>query len=171
MIISQASPIAQKMTKLSPVEAVGIVSLMGLANAIGRVFWGFVSDKAGRLNALFVMFVITGVTMLLLPELAMQKTTLLTGALLVGACYGGYLGIFPSVTADYFGTKNLALNYAVIFSAFSIAAIAGPRVASKIVLATDSYAKAFMAAGAVCVVGAILTLFAARLARRAKLNG
>jgi MFS family permease len=170
MIISQASPIAQKMTKLSPVEAVGIVSLMGLANAVGRVFWGFVSDKAGRLNALFVMFIITGITMFFLPQLAMQKNTLLIGALFVGACYGGYLGIFPSVTADYFGTKNLALNYAVIFSAFSIAAIAGPRVASQIVLATDSYAKAFMVAGAVCVAGAILTIFAARLAKRTKPN-
>lgn len=167
MIISQASPIAQKMTKLSPGEAVGIVSLMGLANAAGRVVWGFISDKTGRLNALFVMFVVTGITMFLLPQMALQKNTLLTGALLVGACYGGYLGIFPSVTADSFGVKNLALNYAVIFSAFSIAAITGPRVASRIVLATDSYAGAFMVAGAVCAAGAVLTLFAVRLAKRA----
>ena len=168
MVISQASPIAQKMTKLSPEQAVAIVSLIGLANALGRVFWGFVSDRIGRLNALLAMFVITGLTMFFLPELALSRGTLLFGALLVGACFGGYLGIFPSLTADYFGVKNLTVNYALLFSAFSVAAIAGPKVAGKIVLSTGSYAQAFIVAGVVCVAGALLTLVAAWLARRGK---
>jgi len=168
MVISQASQIAQKMTKLSPAQAVAIVSLIGLANALGRVFWGFVSDRIGRLNSLLAMFVITGATMFFLPELALSYWTLLFGALLVGACFGGYLGIFPSVAADYFGVKNLTVNYALLFSAFSVAAIAGPRVAGKIVQSTGSYAQAFVVAGVVCVAGALLTLVAASLAKWAK---
>lgn len=160
MIISQASPIAQKMTKLTPEAAVGIVAMIGLANALGRVFWGFISDKFGRLPSLLAMFIITGAVMYLLPASALEKSSLLLSVILVGICYGGYLGIFPSVCADYFGAKNLTLNYALLFSAFSIAAISGPMIGAKIVLLTGSYAKAFSVAGTVSVAGAVLTLIA-----------
>jgi len=157
MIISQASPIAQTMSKLTPKNAVGIVALIGLGNAFGRVLWGFISDLIGRLNTLLIMYVVTAATMFLLPEFALQKSTLLPCVMLIGVCYGGYLGIFPSVCADYFGTKNLAVNYALLFSAFSIAAIAGPMVGAKSFIHTSSYSAAFLIAGIVSILGLILT--------------
>lgn len=166
MVISQASPIGQKMANLTPADAVWIVSLMGLANALGRVFWGFVSDKIGRLNSLLTMFAVTAVAMFLLPELAKAKTTLLIDGMIVGACFGGYLGTFPSVCADYFGTKNLTVNYALLFSAFSVAAIAGPISAGKIHTATGTYVNAFIIAGAVSAAGVLLTVIAIFLSRR-----
>ena len=158
MIISQASPIAQTMAKLTPAVAVGIVASMGLANALGRVFWGFISDWIGRLGALLLMFITTSAVMFMLPTLALAHQTLLIAVLAVSACYGGYLGIFPSVCADYFGSKNLTVNYAVLFSAFSIAAVAGPKVGAKIFLKTGSYAQAFVIAGVVSSVGVVLTV-------------
>jgi OFA family oxalate/formate antiporter-like MFS transporter len=158
MIISQASPIAQTMAKLTPAVAVGIVASMGLANALGRVFWGFISDKIGRLAALLLMFIVTLLVMFLLPGMALAHQTLLIAALAISACYGGYLGIFPSVCADYFGPKNLTVNYAMLFSAFSIAAVAGPKVGAQIFLSTGSYANAFIVAGAVSTIGGILTV-------------
>jgi OFA family oxalate/formate antiporter-like MFS transporter len=158
MIISQASPIAQTMAKLTPAVAVGIVASMGLSNALGRVFWGFISDKMGRLAALLLMFIVTSIVMFLLPGLAHAYQTLLIAALIVSACYGGYLGIFPSVCADYFGPKNLTVNYAMLFSAFSIAAVAGPKVGAQIFLSTGSYANAFIVAGVVCSLGGVLTI-------------
>jgi len=166
MVISQASPIGQKMANLTPADAVWIVSLMGLSNALGRVFWGFVSDKIGRLNSLLTMFAVTAVAMFLLPELAKAKTTLLIDGMIVGACFGGYLGTFPSVCADYFGTKNLTVNYALLFSAFSVAAIAGPISAGKIHTATGTYVNAFIIAGAVSAAGVLLTIIAIFLSRR-----
>jgi OFA family oxalate/formate antiporter-like MFS transporter len=158
MIISQASPIAQTMAKLTPAVAVGIVASMGLANALGRVFWGFISDKIGRLGALLLMFTATSAVMFALPAMALAHQTLLVAVLVVSACYGGYLGIFPSVCADYFGLKNLTVNYALLFSAFSIAAIAGPMVGARIFLKTGSYANAFVIAGAVSAAGGLLTI-------------
>lgn len=158
MIISQASPIAQTMAKLTPAVAVGIVASMGLANALGRVFWGFISDKIGRLAALLLMFIVTSLVMFLLPGMALAHQSLLIATLAISACYGGYLGIFPSVCADYFGPKNLTVNYAMLFSAFSIAAVAGPKVGAQIFLSTGSYANAFVVAGAVSSLGGILTV-------------
>lgn len=158
MIISQASPIAQTMAKLTPAVAVGIVASMGLSNALGRVFWGFISDKTGRLAALLIMFIITSIVMFLLPGMAIAYQTLLIAALVVSACYGGYLGIFPSVCADYFGSGNLTVNYAMLFTAFSIAALAGPKVGAQIFLITGSYANAFIIAGTVSSVGGVLAV-------------
>jgi MFS transporter, OFA family, oxalate/formate antiporter len=158
MIISQASPIAQTMAKLTPAVAVGIVASMGLSNALGRVFWGFISDKIGRLGALLLMFAATSAVMFALPAMALAHQSLLIAVLLVSACYGGYLGIFPSVCADYFGPKNLTVNYALLFSAFSIAAIAGPMVGARIFLKTGSYANAFVIAGVVSAAGGLLTI-------------
>lgn len=169
MVISQASLIAQKMAKLTPADAVWIVMLMGLANALGRVFWGFVSDKIGRLNVLLIMFAVTSTVMFLFPELARTKLALLFGCMIVGACFGGYLGTFPSVCADYFGAKNLTLNYALLFSAFSVAAITGPLAAGKIEALTGSYVNAFIVAGIVSFSGIVLTAISIFLAgRRAK---
>ena len=51
------------------------------------------------------------------------------GALvLVGLLFGGYLGLFPSVCADYFGSRNVSLNYGILFAAFAVAGVAGPMV-------------------------------------------
>lgn len=170
MIISQASPIAQTMAKLTPAVAVGIVASMGLSNALGRVFWGFISDKIGRLGALLLMFAATSAVMFALPVLALSHQSLLVAVLVVSACYGGYLGIFPSVCADYFGPKNLTVNYALLFSAFSIAAIAGPMVGARIFLKTGSYANAFVIAGIVSAAGGLLTIISLLTHKKKSLN-
>lgn len=170
MVISQASLIAQKMARLTPGEAVLIVMFMGLANALGRVFWGFVSDKIGRLSSLMVMFALTALTMFILPELAREKNSLLLGGMIIGACFGGYLGTFPSVCADYFGTRNLTVNYALLFAAFSVAAIAGPMAAGRIETATGTYVNAFIVAGILSLAGCVLTALAAFIARRRKIQ-
>lgn len=167
MIISQASPIAQTMT--SDIKALGdvrlitaaagaVVALLGLANATGRVFWGFISDHIGRLQSLTLMFFITGIMMLLLPKLVVESESLKFAAILIGACFGGYIGTFPSLCADTFGSKNLAINYGLMFSAFSVAAVAGPYVGAAINKSSGSYNNAFLIAGVVSLVGLFLAL-------------
>jgi MFS transporter, OFA family, oxalate/formate antiporter len=169
MIISQASPIAQSMTKdimaLKEIDpkamaaaAGAIVALLGLSNAAGRILWGFISDKIGRLQSLALMFLITGVTMFLLPKLVTESSTLKISAILIGACFGGYLGIFPPLCADSFGVKNMAVNYGLLFSAFSVAAIAGPFVGAYISKSTGSYDHAFVIASVVALLGFVLSI-------------
>jgi hypothetical protein len=46
----------------------------------------------------------------------------------------------------------------MLFSAFSIAAVAGPKVGAQIFLSTGSYANAFIVAGVVCSLGGVLTI-------------
>jgi len=177
MIISQASPIAQTMTKdimslgdpkLIAAAGASVAFMLGVANALGRVIWGFISDKIGRTASLAAMFLITGVAMFLLPSMVLAKTSFLVSSLFIGVCYGGYLGVFPSICADEFGPKNLTVNYGLLFSAFSVAAIAGPQVGGQIFKASGSYNQAFVIAGAVCIAGLLLTILSGATQKKAK---
>ncbi|MGE5403972.1 MAG: hypothetical protein ACM3PP_03435, partial [Candidatus Saccharibacteria bacterium] len=104
----------------------------------------------------------------------------------IGICFGGFLAVFPSLAAEYYGTANVGTNYGIIFMAYGIAAIVGPALAkapakamkaatgvieaakaAKIdaVIAqadlsaiTTSYSSAFMIAAVLCVVGAVMSL-------------
>lgn len=167
MVISQASPIAQMMA--SDIKALGdpvqiaaagavVASLLGLANGFGRILWGAASDRIGRPMALLLMFVLTAIAMFLLPVTATMRLTLTATFIVIGLCFGGYLGTFPSLCADAFGARALAVNYGLLFSAFSVAAIAGPQVGAAILKATGSYNQAFVVAGVVCLVGIVLSV-------------
>lgn len=159
MIISQAKPIVLG-AGYGKDFATAIVAMIGLANATGRIAWGFVSDKIGRIASLALMFLLTCGTMLLLPTLMKDQSTLIPATVLIGACFGGYLGTFPSLCADSFGAKNIAVNYAVLFSSFSVAAICGPYIGGFIKNNTGSYDKAFLVAAAVAGLGLLVSAFA-----------
>ncbi len=164
MIISQAKPIfmGMKLEGLTPDQvkalAGGFVMAIAAANATGRVMWATVSDWIGRLWALTLMFLITAVTMFMMPQLSTGQGSLMVAGLLLGVCFGGYLGTFPALCADAFGPKNMAVNYALLFSGFSIAAIAGPYVAGAVKNASGNYAQSFVIAGIVSGVGFVLAL-------------
>ena len=162
MVISQAATIAQEMTHLSKAAAAGVVALLGLANAGGRVAWGAVSDRIGRLPSLALMFLVTMAAMFSLPALAAERATLMVAVAVIGLCFGGYLGTFPSLCADSFGAANAAVNYALLFSAFSVAGLAGPWVAARFAEGAGGYAAAFRVAGVVCAAGLALSLSALR---------
>ena len=164
MIISQAKQIAMGLepafpdTAAAAKYAASVVSILALANATGRILWGFISDWIGRIQALALMFLITAVVMFLMPILTTGTMTLIIGAILIGACYGGYLGIFPPICADSFGGKNMGVNYALLFSAFSVAAIIGPTVGARISKELGSYDMAFRLAGGLAALGVIIAV-------------
>ena len=65
MIIAQTSPIGQELVGLTPKVAALAVGTLAIFNALGRIFWGRLSDALGRKRTLFLMLVINGVAILL----------------------------------------------------------------------------------------------------------
>jgi len=47
----------------------------------------------------------------------------------VGFSYGGFLGVFPALTADFWGSKNMGVNYGIILLGFGLGAIASSYIA------------------------------------------
>lgn len=158
MLIGHAAPIGQEVIKLTAAMAALAVSCLALANTGGRIFWGWVSDKIGRYNALIAVYVTVAVMMFLLPGIS-QFVPFVLVISAVGLCYGGLLGIFPIITADLFGTKNLGMNYGIMFSAVSAAAVIGPRLAAQVREASGGYGQAFLVSAVLSTCGVALILF------------
>lgn len=144
------------------VEPVGILAIF---NALGRVFWGKISDIIDRPRAMMMMFLLQGITFMLLVSVESILAIFVASAL-VGLNFGGNFALFPSSTADYFGTRNLGMNYGWIFTAYGVAGIIGPIVGGVLYDATGQYLLPFVFAGILCFIAAGSSVVVWGLARR-----
>ena len=159
MVISSNSPIGQEMAGLSPITAGTAVMILAIFNGLGRPSFGAISDKIGRKNSLLIAFAIEIVALVLILPNAGSFAVYAIGVSLIGFSYGGFLGLMPSLTADFYGTKNIGLNYAWVYTAWGTAGVLGPIVGVQVRAATGEWLKAFYILAATCVVGAIFTAF------------
>ncbi len=136
-------------------SAVGILALF---NGAGRIIWGFASDKMGRTKAMTLMFILQGIMMLALIRMGASGLTLGIASAWVGFNFGGNFALFPSATADFFGTKNIGINYGWVFTSYGVAGIFGPILGGKIFDLTGSYMYAFIPSGILCLVAAGLAV-------------
>lgn len=162
MVISQASNFGTDIVGLTPVIAGSVIMVLGIFNGLGRPACGSLSDKIGRRNVIFVAFAIQIVALLLILPNASSYFMYAVGVSLMGFSYGGFLGTMPSITSDFYGLKNVGLNYALVYTGWGAAGYFGPQVA-KVMVGVDStsgdWNKAFYFIAAACVVGMILWYF------------
>jgi len=143
---------------LEATAAANAVGVLALFNGAGRIIWGLVSDKIGRKKAMSLMFLFQGIMMLVLSEMGSTELTLTIAAAWIGFNFGGNLALFPTTTADYFGTKNIGINYALLFTAYGVAGITGPILAGSVFDMTGSYLWAFIPSGLACLIAAAISL-------------
>lgn len=156
MIIGQTSPIGQEVANYSTKTAAFGVSLLAIFNAVGRIFWGRVSDLVNRVKVLFFIFVICGLASISYIFIYRFHAWYWVGISLVGLCFGGYLALFPAITADFFGTKNVGINYGFVFTAFGMGGLLSNIFAPRIKELTGGYTVAFIVTGILCFIGAFL---------------
>ncbi|HLJ46012.1 MAG TPA: OFA family MFS transporter [Bryobacteraceae bacterium] len=161
MIISQASPMAQQLVGLSAVAASGIVGTISIFNALGRVFWAWMSDMIGRAQVYLLLYAIQAVVFFMLPRL--HDATMFTAAVaVIGLCYGGGFGTMPSFTADFFGSKYMGGIYGWILLAWGAGAIPSPILIARVRQSTGTYEQAIYVIAGVLVVSLLLPLMARR---------
>jgi MFS family permease len=131
------------------------VALLAIFNAGGRVMAGMVSDIIGRVGAMIIVFSLQAVIMFFFSQFA-TTAGFLFGAAFVGFNYGACLSLFPATAADYWGTKNLGLNYGILFTAWGVGGVFGPNLAGMIADSTGSYAGAYQVAGGLLIAAALL---------------
>ncbi len=81
---------------------------------------------------------------------------LLFGAAFTGLCYGTVFTLFPATTADFYGVRNLGVNYGLVFTGFGVAAVLGPILGAAIRDRFGSYVWAFGISGVMLLIGALL---------------
>lgn len=134
-------------------------------NGLGRILWGMISDKIGRKNAIIIMTLFQGIIVLATYHLFIRfgfAGGYIFAACVIGFNFGGNFALFPAITADYFGNKNLGNNYGWMFTAYGFAGILGPQLAGWFKDSASGsgapivWMTPFIIAGVACIVGAII---------------
>ncbi|HGJ66170.1 TPA: MFS transporter [bacterium] len=142
-------------TQASIIAGTAMAVFYSLANGIGRIVWGTVSDKIGRKLSLFIMCLTQGIMMLIFYAMGSNQYLLYLGATIIGFNFGGNFALFPTATADFFGTKNVGMNYPFVFTAYGIGGIIGP-VMAGIIGGKGSWLPAFIVCGVACIIAALI---------------
>lgn len=137
----------------SAIAGTAMAVFFSLANGIGRIAWGAISDSLGHKTSVLLMLAIQGVIVLAFPYLAGNRVLLYAGATLIGFNFGGNFALFPIATADTFGKKWLAQNYGFIFLSYGVGGIFGPILGGKLGDA-GNFPLAFSICGVLCLVAA-----------------
>jgi MFS transporter, OFA family, oxalate/formate antiporter len=138
-------------------KAFVLVMVVAIFNTCGRFLSGFVSDRIGRTPTMVLASVLQAANMFAFvyyrtPEL------LVFGSALTGLCYGAIFTLFPAATADFYGLRNLGVNYGWLFTAFGAAGVTGSVLGGRVRDLLGSYTYAFVLCGIMVLVGALLAV-------------
>ena len=154
-VISQEAPIFQELTGASAIVAASMVGLASIGNAVGRVFWAWVSDVITRRATFAVMFIFQVLLFWFLPKIALASLmTIVTFVVLM--CYGGGFGTMPAFAADYFGPKNVGPIYGLMLTAWGFASAFGPLFIAHMRETSGSYSGALRVIAGVMAVSIVL---------------
>lgn len=143
---------------LSAAAAGSALGLLALFNGLGRVVWGTISHKLSAKLSVVLMCVLQAGMMFVLLSMGSATTKLAVAACWLGFNFGGNFALFPLLTLENFGPKNLGANYGAVFTAYGVGGILGPVMAGKVWDSMGTFKWAFIIAGIACIIAAVLSL-------------
>jgi OFA family oxalate/formate antiporter-like MFS transporter len=132
------------------------LSIDNLCNGFTRPLCGFISDRLGRENTMFFVFLGEGLAMLGLMKYGHEPMAFMTFAALIFLFWGEIFSIFPAICADTFGVKNAAANAGTLYTAKGTASLIVPF--ASILSAGGNWDNVF-------ILGAVVTITAAFTAK------
>ncbi|GGI53426.1 oxalate/formate MFS antiporter [Oxalicibacterium solurbis] len=136
------------------------------ANGLTRPFFGWVSDRIGRENTMFIAFGMEGVAMTLWLMTTDNPVlfVLLSGVVFFG--WGEIFSLFPSILTDTFGTRHATTNYGFLYMAQGVGSVIGGPLAAILHDATGSWTPVFATVICMDFATAILAMIVLKPLRR-----
>lgn len=144
------------------------LSVDNLCNGFTRPLCGFISDRLGRENTMFIVFVGEGIAMLGLMKYGHDPMAFVTFAALVFLFWGEIFSIFPAICADTFGVKYAAGNAGTLYTAKGTASLLVPL--ASVLSAGGNWDRVFMAGASITITAAILAKFVLAPMRKQFIN-
>lgn len=136
------------------------------ANGLTRPFFGWVSDRIGRENTMFIAFGMEGIAMTLWLMTSSNPVlfVLLSGVVFFG--WGEIFSLFPSTLTDTFGTRHATTNYGFLYMAQGVGSVLGGPLAALLHDATGSWTPVFATVICMDLTTAALALLVLKPMRR-----
>jgi MFS transporter, OFA family, oxalate/formate antiporter len=159
MAIGISSTVGTEVIKIDKATAASLVGLFAIFNALGRPFFGTLTDKLSPRNATILNLVLILVASLMMLKASEGAVYLYAVSfVLFWLCLGGWLAIAPTSTATFFGIRNYARNYGVVFFAYGIGAILGGLISGKAKDLFGSFTVAFYPTAGLAILGIIIAI-------------
>ncbi|BBU29707.1 oxalate/formate MFS antiporter [Burkholderia sp. THE68] len=175
MATAQLGPIAKDFgLHDSPVSLLGLtlpaltfaLTIDRVLNGLTRPFFGWVSDRIGRENTMFIAFAIEAVGIVMLSKYGHNPVAFVVLTGIVFFAWGEIYSLFPATCGDTFGPKFAATNAGLLYTAKGTAALLVP-FSSVITSMTGSWHAVFMLAAGMAAISALLALFVLKPMRNA----
>lgn len=128
------------------------LSIMGGMTIPGRLGFGAVADRLGRIRSFVVLTAALGVSVLALAVIRVPALLFVFSAV-YGMLYGGASALVSPLIADFYGSENVTALYGISAPAFGIAALVGPYLAGKTFELWGTYTPFLVASTIVALVG------------------
>jgi MFS transporter, OFA family, oxalate/formate antiporter len=162
MVISQLVPFATS-AGLAAASLTTMTLVVGaFGNASGRILSGWMSDRLGRINVLRTMIGISMIVMPLLYAVGGNVALLYLLVFVVYWCYGTQITVNGVAAADFWGTKNAGFNYGMLFTAWGVAGMIGPRIGGVLYDKYHNYQAAFYTGAVLAAIALLCELAAGR---------
>jgi len=166
MAIAQLAPIANdfKIAKV-PVSLIGLtlpaltfaLTIDRVLNGICRPFFGWVSDRIGRENTMFIAFFLEGLGIFALLYFGTNPVLFVILSGLVFFAWGEIYSLFPATCTDIYGKKYATTNYGMLYTAKGTASLLVP-LANVLTSATGSWHAVFYVAAVLNIIAALMAL-------------
>jgi MFS transporter, OFA family, oxalate/formate antiporter len=175
MATAQLGPIAKDFgLHDAPVSLLGLtlpaltfaLTIDRVLNGLTRPFFGWISDRIGRENTMFVAFAVEAVGILALARYGHSPVAFVVLTGIVFFAWGEIYSLFPATCGDTFGPKFAATNAGLLYTAKGTAALLVP-FTSILTAMTGSWHAVFMLASGMAALSALIAVFVLKPLRQA----
>jgi OFA family oxalate/formate antiporter-like MFS transporter len=166
MATAQLAPIAKDFKIADvPVSLLGLtlpaltfaLSIDRVLNGITRPLFGWISDRIGRENTMFIAFSLEAIGILLLSRFGQDPVAFVVLSGLVFFAWGEIYSLFPATCCDTYGTRYAAANAGLLYTAKGTAALLVP-LTSLLSASRGGWHTVFLAASVLNLVAAFMAL-------------
>jgi MFS family permease len=126
---------------------------------VARLGWGAISDKLGRERTMAIAFGLQAVFLASVTTVGrMGDVWFVLTMVLVFLTWGELYVLFPTVSADFFGAKNAASNYAFLYATKGVASILAGGLAAQLFEKAGTWNYAFYGSAGLALISAVAAL-------------
>ncbi|MDB5857811.1 MAG: oxlT, partial [Ramlibacter sp.] len=133
------------------------LSINNLCNGFTRPLCGFIADRVGRENTMFVVYIGEGLSLLGLMVYGRHPAAFMVFSALIFVFWGEIFSGFPALCADTFGAGHAAGNAGTLYTAKGTAALLVPL--ASLLSAGGHWNRVFTAAAVISIATGVAARF------------